>query len=143
MRVPYDKRSLQRSLKLGVLSILGGYLGGCSGGEGFSNAPQQPPRIAAVNVIATASLVKCPQIDGYSVSPAVHVAGEDVVLEVNVTATHGGTPAYSWTAQSGTFSSPSASTTHYRCGARSNASVTITIVYLDCTESIDIPIDCT
>ena len=114
---------------------------GCGGGD--SNPPQIYKEPGSIEIVATATYVKCPRIDSYTISPALNVAGIDVTLVASVNSVEDVEPLYSWTASSGTLRSADTSMAVYRCGAEMAPTVTLTVYAANCRDSTTFVIDCT
>ena len=115
---------------------------GCGDGEGY-RPTETHKNPGSIEIVATATYVKCPRIDSYTVSPALNVAGLDVTLVASVSSTEQVTPSYLWTASSGTLRSADTSMTVYRCGEEASPTVTLTVFTGDCRDSTTLLIDCT
>jgi hypothetical protein len=137
--------SLRNSMPGGVLSLSLSVvpLAGCSGDNTYyQGAPPQALR-GATDIEAIATYVNCPTISSYTVSPFKQAAGVDVTLVAVATVDRGVTPQYLWTATSGTYYDANASSTTYRCGAEKRPSLTLTLFYCSCVDSVEFELDCT
>jgi hypothetical protein len=114
---------------------------GCGGG-GDTGAPESHNDPGSIEIVATATYLKCPRIDSYTVSPVVHVAGLDVTLVASVSSAEV-EPSFSWTASSGTLRGADTSMAVYRCGEEVSPTVTLKIDAADCRDSTTLEIDCT
>ncbi len=142
MRVLLDVTRIRSALHHGLAGFTVASLCGCSGGDGFRSSPTTTQPAGTIEVEATATVLKCPKIDSYSVSPVKYAAGVDVYASVTASSTSELTPAYSWVATSGTFSDPKSSVTKYRCGLEIGPTITLTVYGGDCAESVNIAMDC-
>lgn len=114
---------------------------GCGGG-GDTVSPESHKDPGSIEVVATATYLKCPRIDSYTVSPVVNVAGLDVTLVASVSSAEV-VPSVSWTASSGTLRSADTSMAVYRCGEEAAPTVTLTVSAADCRDSTTLVLDCT
>ena len=114
---------------------------GCGGGD--SHPPEIYKDPGSIEVVATATYVKCPRIDSYTISPALNVAGIDVTLVASVSSVEEVEPFFSWTASSGTLQGADTSMAVYRCGTETSPTVTLTVYTADCRDSTTLVIDCT
>ncbi len=97
-----------------------------------------------MNVTATVSSIECPVITSYTMTPWENAAGCDVALTSTTSATPGVTPAFLWSATSGTFDNADHEDATYRCGAETSPTITLSITYGNCSDSILIDeLDCT
>lgn len=115
---------------------------GCGGGSD-TPAPENHKDPGSIEIVATATYVKCPRIDSYTISPALNVAGLDVTLVASVGSVEEVEPFFSWTASSGTLQSADTSMAVYRCGEETAPTVTLTVYAADCRDSTTLVIDCT
>lgn len=116
---------------------------GCSGGDEFRGAPA-PRRMGRITVTATATGYECPIITSYTMSPYINAAGRDVALTSSTNASSELTPVFQWSASSGSFVNADQANSTYRCGAEANPTITLTVSYGNCVDSILIDeLDCT
>ena len=115
----------------------------CGCGDGESHPPEIHKDPGSIEIVATATYVKCPRIDSYTISPALNVAGLDVTLVASVSSIEEVEPSFLWTASSGTLRGAEASMAVYRCGEESSPTVTLTVYAADCRDSTTLVIDCT
>jgi hypothetical protein len=115
---------------------------GCGDGEEL-RPPDVHKNPGTIEIVATATYVKCPRINSYTLSPAVNVAGLDVTLEVSLSSVEGVAPSYSWSASSGTLRGADTNMAVYRCGEEVSPTHTLTVYTDDCQDSTRLLLDCT
>jgi len=115
---------------------------GCGDGED-SQPPEAHKDPGSIEIVATATYIKCPRIDSYTISPVFKVAGLDVTLVASVKSVEEVAPFFSWTASSGTLQSADTSMAVYRCGAEMAPTVTLTVYAASCRDSTTFVVDCT
>lgn len=128
------RRLVSYSLTLGLAAA-------CSDGE--DTGQTHPPATAGtVDIHATASLVACPSIASYTISPTRNLAALDVSLSVSVTSPNSDVPSILWTATSGSFRSTSEQDTLYRCGQERAPTVRVSVSSGQCQDSVSFTLDC-
>ena len=116
---------------------------GCSGGDEFRGAPA-PRRVGSISVTASVTSLDCPVITSYTMTPYKNAAGSDVALTSTTSASYGVRPVFLWSATSGTFVNADRAEATYRCGVEAAPTLTLTVTYGSCVDSILIEeLDCT
>jgi hypothetical protein len=116
---------------------------GCSGGDEFRETPVSRP-VVNTSVTASVTSIECPIITSYTMTPYKNAAGSDVALTSTTSASYGVRPVFKWSATSGTFVNADHSDATYRCGTETAPTLTLTVTYGSCVDSIQIDeLDCT
>lgn len=116
-------------------------LAACSDGE--DTGQTRPPATAGtVDIHATATLVSCPSIASYTISPTRNLSALDVSLSVSITSPNGDIPTILWTATSGTFRSTDEQDTTYRCGQERAPAVQVRVSSGQCQDGVSFTLDC-
>lgn len=114
----------------------------CSGGDGFVPAPG-PNRRGHIDINASTTVIDCPKITSYTISPYENAANTDVLVTSTADVSYGMRPVFRWTATSGSFLQPDHQETTYHCGAEINPVITLSVTYGNCMDEISIEeLDC-
>jgi hypothetical protein len=94
-------------------------------------------------VLVGARFAGCPEITSYEVTPVRIVPGETAQLSATVQDIDSKNISYSWSAESGVISDPTAASTSYRCKGGEGI-VKLTLVASDgsCQDVIEAAVDC-
>jgi hypothetical protein len=119
-------------LALGCLSLgAAGAMAGCSSNAATNCGPLD------------AALIRCPGLYTLSVVPDQAALGGTINMTATVTSdVDAGTPVFLWSAPSGTFGDPSASSTSFTCTAPGNVPVTFVVKREGCSEMLSASVNC-
>jgi hypothetical protein len=120
-------------LALGCLSLgAAGAMAGCTANGATTCDP-----------LADAAVIRCPGLYTLSVVPDQAALGGAVTLTATVTSdVDAGTPMFLWSAPSGTFADPAASSTSFTCTAPGNVPVAFVVKREGCREMLSASVNC-
>lgn len=125
----------------GACALLGSCGGSNHGACGYDAGPSDgaPNAEGGSGMLVIGGMItNCPLADSLGISPNELDVGEGgmAILTATASVPNQGTPTFSWSAPSGVFGQPDASTTTFECTESGMVTVTVTVSYDGCQNQI-------